>query len=148
MTLDPSTLLGHWRLLSWEAVDDDGRVSHPFGERPTGQIICLPDGWAAAQIAASGRPESVGDPAGGPVEDRARAYGTYLAYAGRYEVRGDTVVIRPEVSLYPEFLGSEQVRHVAFEDGDLVLRTPRVPLAGRTAVHELRWRREERGRAG
>lgn len=147
MPLEAEALIGRWELLSWEARDDDGGVTRPFGDRPRGLIVCLPDGWAAAQIAASDRPERVGDPAAGPDEQRARAYGTYLAYAGPYEIRGDTVVIRAQISLYPEFLGAEQVRQVSFEDGDLVLRTPRVPLGGQAAVHELRWRRAEAGRA-
>ena len=147
MPIEPESLIGRWELLSWDAIDDDGGVTHPFGEQPSGLIICLPDGWAAAQIAASGRPDSIGDPVSGPVEERARAYGSYLAYAGRYEIREDTVVIRAQVSLYPEFLGAEQVRQVEFRDGDLVLRTPRVPLGGQAAVHELRWRRAEAGRA-
>ena len=146
--LDASALAGRWRLLSWETVDDDGRVlARPFGERPRGLVVFSVDGWAAVQIAAQERPDFGGQPPHASVEDRARAYASYLAYAGRYTVRGDTLVISPELSLYPQLLAEEQVRHVVFRAGDLVLRTPSLRFRGAVGVHELRWRRDDGGRA-
>ena len=140
---DAEQLVGRWRLVSWTAVDGEGRVAHPMGDRPDGVGVYLPDGWMAVQVAATDRPAPSGSDAFAvPEPEQARAFATYLAYAGRYAVRGDTVVHRVEMSLYPQWVGTEQVRRYRFDDGELVLRPPPVESHGRVVTHELRWRRE------
>ncbi len=58
-------------------------------------------------------------------------------------MREDLVVLRPELSLWPNQPDTEQVRRYRFEDGDLGLQPPPVEVEGRRLVHELRWRRED-----
>jgi hypothetical protein len=42
----------------------------------------------------------------------------------------------------PNWIGSEQLRHVEVEDEDhIVLRTPPLPIAGQLLVGRLRWQR-------
>ncbi len=115
-----------------------------MGDCPRGVAVFLPDGWAAVQIAATDRPAMSGvDPFAAPESEQARAYATYLAYVARYAVRQDLVVLELEMSLWPNQLGTEQVRRYRFEDGDLVLQPPPVEVGGRRLTHELRWRRED-----
>jgi hypothetical protein len=141
---DARQLVGRWRLVSWTAVDDEGRVEHPLGDRPQGFAVFLPDGWAAVQVAATDRPAIRGpDPFAAPEAEQARAYATYLAYVARYEVRQDVVVLKVEMSLWPNQLGTDQVRRYRFHDDDLVLQPPPVEFSGRRLSHELRWRRED-----
>jgi hypothetical protein len=141
---DAPRLVGRRRLVSWTAVDEEGRSEHPVGDRPRGVAVFLPDGWAAVQIAATDRPAMSGvDPFAAPESEQARAYATYLAYVARYAVRQDLVVVELEMSLWPNQLGTEQVRRYRFEDGDLVLQPPPVEVGGRRLTHELRWRRED-----
>lgn len=141
---DARQLIGRWRLVSWTAVDDEGRGEHPVGDRPQGFAVFLPDGLAAVQVAATDRPAMSGiDPFAAPESEQARAFATYLAYVARYEVRQDLVVLKPEMSLWPNQLGTEQVRRYRFEDGELVLQPPPVEIRGRRLTHELRWRRED-----
>ncbi len=55
----------------------------------------------------------------------------YLAYAGSYTLDGMTVTHHVEMSLFPNWIGTDQVRAIAIlENGDLELSTP--PEASRS----------------
>ncbi len=53
------------------------------------------------------------------------------------------MVLRLELSRWPNQRGTEQVRRYRFEDGEPVLRPPPLEVGGRRLTHELRWRRED-----
>lgn len=77
--------------------------------------------------------------------ERASAAAGYLSYAGRFEVIGDLVHHHVELSLFPDWVGGVQVRHIDWitnKDGttDLELSTAHEPQE-RSAVNRLRWRR-------
>ena len=140
---DDRRFIGRWRLVSWTAVYDDGRVEHPVGDRPRGFVMFGSDGWAAVQIQATDRPTMSGpDPFAAPASEQARAFATYLAYVARYEVGEDALELAVELSLYPQWVGTTQVRRYLFDDGELVLRPPPVEIEGHLCTHELRWVRE------
>jgi hypothetical protein len=140
---DDRQFTGRWRLVSWTAVYDDGRVEHPFGDRPRGFVLFGSDGWAAVQIEATERPTmSRRDPSAAPGSEQARAFATYLAYVARFEVREDAVALEVELSLNPQWVGTTQVRKYLFDDGELVLRPPPVEVGGQLCTHELRWVRD------
>ena len=48
---------------------------------------------------------------------------TALAYCGRYRVDGDCVVHTVEMSMYPNWVGTEQRRAYRFDGDRIVLRT-------------------------
>lgn len=76
--------------------------------------------------------------------EAARAFSTYIAYSGRYETSGDTVVHEVETCSIPNHVGTDQVRHMAIADDTLVLRTPTIETADGPVVLELRWVRAAR----
>ena len=97
----------------------------------------------AVQItAADRRPFGSADPLGGNEPDRAAAYSTCLAYCGRYEVCGETVVHTVEVSLFPDWAGVQQVRLFELAGDHLTLRTPPIDVSDAPLTAELRWVRE------
>jgi hypothetical protein len=138
-------MAGRWDLLAWRSLGDDGAVTgQPFGEHPHGTLIYTPGGWMAGQLAADARTAVDGaDPLGGPQDQRAAAYSTYVAYWGRYTVAGDRIVHHVDTSLVPGWAGVEQVRYFSLWGDVLVLRTPPLQVAGAVMVSELRWRRAE-----
>jgi hypothetical protein len=141
----PTELSGVWKLVTWRRVASDGTVGYPLGDNASGMLVYTADGRMAVQLAAADRPSlDTDDPLGGDERDRAAAYSTCLAYFGRYEVRGDTVVHWIDVSLFPNWSGAEQSRPFTCEDGELVLRTPPMETAAGTVVNELAWAREDR----
>jgi hypothetical protein len=135
---------GSWRLERWESVVDDGLVAHPFGERPEGILVYDPDGTMITTIGPAGRPALASrDPLqGGDATERLRAAETFVAYSGTWALAGDDVVHDVAMSLYPNWVGTRQVRHVRLlPEARLELSTDPFLLDGRRAVPRRVWRR-------
>jgi hypothetical protein len=69
--------------------------------------------------------------------------GGFVAYAGRYSFHGDRVH-HVELSLFPNWVGSDQERWVELAGGRLILSASPLPLAGRQQVPRLIWERVDR----
>jgi hypothetical protein len=140
---DGRSLVGDWRLRRWVAEADDGSVVVPFGEAPQGILVYTSGGTMITTIAPAIRPPlSSADPLrGGPVAERSRTAETYIAYSGRYAFDGRDVTHLVEMSLYPNWVGTRQVRHANLsDDGDtLELSTDPFTLAGRRSIQRLTW---------
>jgi len=142
------TLVGTWRLLSWEARAADGTVTHPFGEQAFGYAVYTADGHVFVQLMRPGRPAFVGgDVFGGTAEENALALGGYGAYGGSFALEdgGGTVVHHVEVSLFPNWIGGEQRRTIGWDADRLILSTPPILAGGSALVHRLTWERVRSG---
>ena len=134
-----NTIVGVWRLTSWRRLADGEAPVFPFGEDAAGLLIYAADGRMAVQMAAAHRPRlGIDDPLGGPVEARAAAYSTCLAYFGTYLIEKAAVVHRVEASLFPDWSGEEQARSFTLDEPRLVLRTP-PPTRGPAVINEMSW---------
>ena len=142
-------LLGTWHLERWEIAYGDGRAaSLPFGADATGLILYANDGWMNACIARGGRgllsSESVRS---APEGQRLAAFESYFQYAGQYEVRlvnGQQQVVHSVThALNPNFVGTQQVRNMAFSAaGGLTLSaSDTVPGTDVLRHHRLIWSR-------
>ena len=134
-------LVGSWSLQSWTIDYSDGRPrTFPYGENPQGLIMYSADGWMSAAINRDQRP--LMDQAVGlrqqPERVLADAYKSYFHYAGRYRLEGNTVIHSVVQSLNPNFVGSEQVRHISFENNFLIL-TGYEEINTVTRTHRLTW---------
>lgn len=145
--MEPS-LVGTWRLVEWTATID-GRQASPFGGGNTGLITYTEDGRMWGTLMRLDR-DNVDAPtlASATVKERARAAAGYLNYAGTYRVEPGKVVHVVELSLYPNWLGGEQVRDVEWMDGpnntkDLVLSALGRHPNGTEVYNRLLWRRIE-----
>ena len=69
------------------------------------------------------------------------AAGDSVAYAGTYDIRGDTVAHRMELSLLPGWVGGEQVRAVALDGDTLALSALPMAIGGRPRTFAFVWRR-------
>ncbi len=126
---DADSLVGTWKLVSWEVTQADGRIHHPYGRNVVGYLIYSADGYMSAEIMDPDRRQS--DP-GFPLEiataqtlgdpDRARAYSTYVSYCGTYTVEGDAVTHHVRAGLIPSWTGWEQRRTFGIDHGRLVIR--------------------------
>jgi hypothetical protein len=144
-------LIGTWRLIDWTVTMRNGRVTHPFGGKARGLITYTDEGRMVATLMKADR-ESMGTRTFNEATalERASAAAGYLSYAGTYEIVGDEVHHHVEVSLFPDWVGGTQVRHIEWnhnDDGttDLVLSDLGVG-SDRPTVMRLRWHRvtEER----
>jgi Lipocalin-like domain len=135
-------LVGAWRLVSWENQAADGQVTYPMGTDAIGYVIYAADGRFSITISRRGRTGFVaGDLLSGTTEEKARAMEGFVAYAGRHSFLGDRVIHHVEVSLFPNWVGSDQERWVELAGDRLTLSASPLLLAGKQQVPRLVWER-------
>jgi Lipocalin-like domain len=117
-----------------------------LGEDAQGFLIYSDDGYTSAQLmrcdrAAYDKPSG----AGGTTEQSAAAARGYLAYSGPFDVDEETGTVRhhASISLYPTWVGTDQVRHADLCDGFLTRVADIGDGLGPTARAVLTWRRPE-----
>jgi hypothetical protein len=141
--MESNPLIGTWRLVSWENRSVvDGEVGYPLGKDAVGYIMYGHDGYMSVAIMRSGRAKfAAEDLFGAGAQERAQAAATYVSYCGRYEFRGDRVVHRVELSLFPNWIGIEQERFVELTGDRLILSTRAILLGGLRRTAHLIWER-------
>lgn len=144
MTALDHPLVGSWRLTRWSAIADDGAESLPMGDAPNGLLIYAADGSMIAMLGLGDRPRfDSDDVTGGTDAERARAFATFIAYGGPFEIDGDTVEHHVETSLFPNWIGTVQRRQWELDEAGrrLTLTSPPVTLGGVTRIQRLTWER-------
>jgi lipocalin-like protein len=116
-------LAGAWRLVSWSFEYEDGRPSEfPLGADARGMLMYTAGGQVSATLMRSGQPPAS------------------LAYAGRYEVRGDAVYHSIEIATDPTLVGLTTTRHIDREGDVLTLSGPDF-RGGTGRSQKIVWRR-------
>jgi hypothetical protein len=137
-----NVLTGSWTLVEYTSTDQDGVVTRPFGTNLHGLLVYTPEGYMSVQIMKSIRPNfALNDLFSGTTEERAAATASYIAYAGRYTLAAEQVTHHVELSLFPNWVGDDQVRYWTVEGEYLTLRTPPMRTGGKDHVGRLKWRR-------
>jgi hypothetical protein len=136
-------LLGSWHLDAWRTDYSDGRApTFPYGADAVGTLLYTPDGRMNASIGRSDRPRlSHANTRLAPDAEKIAAFESYFNYAGTFEIRGDSVVHHVELSLNPNFIGTEQLRRIELEGGRLTLSASETDKNGLVRTHRLIWRR-------
>jgi hypothetical protein len=132
-------LIGVWSLVEWRSIAFDGVTRFPFGTDAFGSLhyAVVPQHGAvmSAQISMPNRaPLRKGD-----TTKKCAAFDSYVAYTGQWRVDGNRVFHRVVSSLFPNWVGTELIRTVAFVEDRLLLST--LPPNRKTPVHHLTWRR-------
>ena len=142
--LKAEDLVGTWKLVRWEVGYSDGReTSLPFGEDAQGMILYTPDGYMNAVLRVNERgPVSTQYVRTAPAEEKAELFDTFMYYGGPFRIEGDDVIHQVVHALNPDLAGTEQLRHVAFEDDFLLLSgEEKVDATGLLRLHRVRWQR-------
>jgi hypothetical protein len=142
MTTDD--LIGDWTLISACSTSSTGeRNDAPYGAHPRGRLIYTASGDVCALISHDGRkPLTFG---GGTIDERAQAFQSFLAYAGRYSLKGDSVIHHVEISSIESLVNKDIVRVAHLQDDQLILTTPATLVDGKVVSFELAWRRLANG---
>ncbi|MBP2859090.1 lipocalin-like domain-containing protein [Dickeya oryzae] len=139
-------LIGTWLLEQFIDVLNDGTVIHTLGESARGYISYNEDNWVSVQIMSGDRTLFDNpDITGGTPAQLAQAATTYFAYAGNF-VTDDIqhqVTHHLHYCLIPNWVGSQQLRHVEFSEHDKVMTLKSDPMVFDGVTHNpaLRWRR-------
>jgi lipocalin-like protein len=136
------SLVGTWRLVSTSASTPAGRrIDPPIGSNPTGLITYTAEGTMMAIISSTGRKPLSGDRISAPAAERAEAFATFFAYAGRYSLEGDKVIHHVEIASVQNWVNTDMVRMVTFENNRIILRTPPLSVGGKLQTTVLVWER-------
>ncbi len=123
--MDPTDLVGTWRLTAFHDVDGAGRTGEgPLGPEPSGLLIYTADGHVSVSMTRTGS---------GPGP-------RFMGYAGRWSLSGDHVRHRIEVAARPDWVGTEQSRRAELEGDRLTLHAA-TTIDGSERRRLLCWRR-------
>jgi hypothetical protein len=139
--MNQDIIRGRWNIVSWEQVYDDGRILHPMGKELEGFI----EYGAFGMFCVIAKKDRLRFQSGGQWsadnDEKAGAYGSYLTYAGNYEVQGDVIFHHVQHSLFPNWEGGTQKR-VAILDDDVLALTARLEEGtGEARTARLLWKR-------
>lgn len=138
-------LAGVWRLVSSEFTTSSGKVIYPLGEDALGLAIFTESGYMSAQLMRQGRPAfASGDQASATPEEIQAALQGYVAYYGHCEVdvEQQTLTTHVEGSMYPNWVGGEQVRFYELSDTQLILKTSPIAFGDEEFTGVLTWERK------
>lgn len=141
--------LGSWKLDSIFIRRPGGTVDYPFGRGAKGILTYNGDGRMSVGVwAADRRPFAVDDQRKGTPAENAAAMGSIIAYFGTFtvETKARTVSHHVGQAFYPNWNSTTQTRFYAFDKGErrLTLKTPPIPLGGKTGTLVVVW--EKAGR--
>jgi lipocalin-like protein len=137
------SVVGTWKLVSVASTTDKDETNKAaLGQHPSGLLTYTADGRMMAIISDDGRkPLSIPDRVATPAEERAQAYSTFMAYAGRYTFTCDKVVHHVEVASLQNWVNTDQTRIVMFQDNHLIVRNTPQLRNGVTVNLESVWER-------
>jgi hypothetical protein len=138
------SLLGTWRLLSFEARDSKGQLQYPLGEHVSGLLVYDAGGNMAAHVMKNDRPIfAANDPDRGTDAEVRTAFEGHASYFGTYTIDPTMQTVTHHVwgAWYPNWIGSDQVRHFKFEGSRLLLFTPPLISGGESLEYVLTWER-------
>ncbi len=138
-------LAGAWCLVSSEFRTSSGKVIYPLGEDAVGQAIFTESCYMSGQLMRQGRPSfASGDQASGTPEEVKAALQGYVAYYGQCEVDTErqTLTTHVEGSMYPNWVGGEQLRFYELSGNELVLKTPPISFGDEEFTGVLTWKRK------
>jgi len=139
-----ASVVGTWRLVSYDTRTAAGVTSYPLGQDLAGLAIYLPNGRVSIQFMRNDRPAfKSGDAWRGTLEEERAAFEGFFGYAGRYTIDAARSVVTHhlEIASAPNYVGIDLVRTFSMSGNRLTLRTPERQLAGQTSTSTLVWER-------
>lgn len=139
--MSENRIVGAWKLISYEGHTDD-EIFYPLGKDAFGYIMYTQDGYMSVTMCSLNRDSfSSEDLTGGTSAEKLQAASTYISYCGRYQLLGDRVIHKIEAALFPNRVGTEQVRYTEFEGDILTLSTDPMLMAGKMRSGKIVWER-------
>jgi Lipocalin-like domain len=138
------TLVGTWRLISFEARDSEGRVQYPLGQNVSGLLVYDGAGNICAHVMRNDRSLfAAKDPAHGTDAELRAAFEDYSSYFGTYTIdqAKQTVTHHVRGAWYPNWIGHDQVRHFKFDGSRLLLSASPMIWGGQSLEYVLTWER-------
>jgi hypothetical protein len=136
---ESDSLVGTWKLVSWQVIGDNEEPEDVFGSNPNGYLILTREGRMMALTVADNRKGGMGD------AERAALHKSMLAYSGKYRVERNDFITTVDVSWNEVWNGTEQRRHYRVDGDRLFIETepgPSIVFPGKTDYRRLVWERD------
>jgi hypothetical protein len=140
------SIVGAWRLVTFEFRKEDGDVIHPFGAEMRGSFIYTETGRFSVQLMRIDRPRfAISDQLRGTPEEIEAGYKGSISYFGTYQVDIENKAINHYVegSIFPNMEGTQQIRLFELKENQLILKTPPFNVGGERVTGLLQWERIE-----
>ena len=137
-------LIGTWKLITFEAVRENGDVVRPFGDNPRGLIVYDANGNMSAQLFHTDRQDFASDDRNAASDSEIRsAFLSSVAYFGAYSVNEDEGMVTHHVEgcLLPNWVGGDQHRRFQIVGNRLTLSPPPREVDGQQQEASLVWER-------
>ncbi|MEM7801778.1 MAG: lipocalin-like domain-containing protein [Chloroflexota bacterium] len=136
--------VGAWELTDWVTLLNGEFYSYPFGEGQKGRLIYGAGGNMMVILMQSDRPKFAASMLSkGSPEEKDAAISGYVSYSGTFRTEGDRMIHSVDFSLLPNWIGTELIRTITWDEGDLILESlPTQTRSGKVISNRLRWRRE------
>ena len=142
--MNKNRFVGTWKLLSFTSRTEDGRIDYPLGKDVIGYITYTSESIMSVSIMSPNRPLFYsGTRKSGTTEEKSTAFDGYVSYCGRFDVLDEKVVHHIELSLFPNWVGTDKERFFEFRRNKLTLSTPPFLLEGEKHTAHLVWQRIE-----
>jgi len=119
-SMGQQSLVGTYRLVSQD-VTVDGTPAYPLGKAPHGYLTVTPNLFIVFYVGDSRK-------FGASADEKARLLDSMSAWAGKYRVEGDKVIISVDTSWTEVFTGKEQVRSFTVSGNRLMLQGGPTPF--------------------
>jgi len=134
-------VIGGWKLQSFDVDEGKGSEKPRWGADPAGYLMYTENERMAAVLMGTHRrplkpPQSIGAPASGQCIE---SVADFLAYAGRYEIKGDRVLHHVEVCVFTNLVGTTLERQFQITGDTLTIRTVPPEIWGSSNV--LVWKK-------
>jgi hypothetical protein len=136
-------IVGTWKLVSWIFRNEKNEPVNFFGDNPSGILMYDRSGYMNAQLMKPGRSNFVSESLSeGTLQEIQQAYLSYAAYWGKYYEKTPGEIIHiVEGSLFPNWIGHEEIRYGKFDGEHLILSTPPIKAQGKEIVFHVTWKR-------
>ncbi|HVT39430.1 MAG TPA: lipocalin-like domain-containing protein [Gemmatimonadaceae bacterium] len=139
LPVQSESLVGTWKLVSWQVIVANEPLQNVFGSNPKGYLVLTREGRSIVVTTADNRKGGMGD------AERAALHKSMLAYTGKYRVEGNDFITVVDVSWNQDWNGTEQRRHFRIEGDKLFIESapgPSIVFPGKTDYRRIVWERE------
>jgi hypothetical protein len=140
-----ASIIGTWRLISYQSRSADDAVTDLYGPTPLGQLIYDNDGHMSVHLLKPGLPIcNTLDRRQCPDREARAAFDNYLGYWGRYQINSKKNAVTHHVdgASVPDWVGTSQERFFKLEGARLILTTPSMKVAGVESIQTIVWERQ------
>ena len=135
-------LVGTWRLASFEVRTEDGSINYPLGCDAIGYLTYTANGHVFVAMMNPNCPRfSSEDPSKGRPEEKIAVFDSYMTYCGTYILQENRIIHHLELSLVPNWIGSDLVRIIDLVEDRLSVVTLPQLVFGRWQTGYLIWTR-------